>query len=123
MDDLREESDNIAEELKQAHNDTKQKKKAKAKLDQIVKDKRKELQKARGLFVNLEPQATQLRIEIDHSQTKISGLQDQETSMARDVAKVQKQVKKLNVEIKAAQAERKNFEQDIADARANVSFA
>ena len=122
LNDLRERSDGLAEDLESAHRETKQKKRAKAKLDQILKNQRKELQKARGIFVNLEPQATQLRIEIDHSEKKIDGLQDQEASMARDVAKVQKQIKNLKSKMKAAEVERKNFEQEIIDARANVSL-
>ena len=119
---LREESDQVANDLNKAQAEAKQKKRSKAKMDRKLKDNRKQLQITRGIFVNLEPQAAHLRIEIGHCETKISGLKEQDKSMSSDVTKVGKQIKKLNVEMETAKNERENFEQELADARANVSL-
>ena len=117
---LREESDKVANDLNETQAETKQKKRSKAKMDQKLKENRKQLQITRGIFVNLEPQAAQMRIEIGHCETKITGLKEQNKSMSSDVTKVEKQIEKLNVEMKAAKTEREDFEQELADARTNV---
>ena len=122
MRDPREKFHDVASKLEMAQDETKKKKKVKAKLDQKLKKESKELQIKRGESVNLKPQATQLRIDIDHSETKLAGLEDQQKSNSSDLEKVKNQIKKLKVEMKAAKTDRENFEREIADSHSNVSL-